>query len=443
MQYKLSCYNYYFSFGEDEVGIFNTFSGAVVGLTLSEFENLKRGKGDIESHVRNGILVPFFKNELDAIYANRAKHMVANEKPTYRIFTTTDCNARCFYCYEDRVAKTYMSLQTAERVCEFILGNIGDQKCLIQWFGGEPLMNPNVIDLISKKLENQAQFMMITNASLIDAIGVEQIKKWHISKIQVTLDGTKNVYNKRKGYVDIIDGFSKVIENILALIKNEIFVSIRINYDHQNVDDVLSLIAYLAKVLPTDGRNYGVYAAHLFSIVRVDDEETRKDDWFRIQNALIEHKFSTIQKSFSLQYRSSQCFACQTRSFVITADGGLYKCALSTGNVGERLGDVNSGITNYEILMSWADPSIRKECQSCVWLPVCQCGCEAGRKGYITDKCILQKDFVDEVLRIRYKRGYISSYVREDADSFVGVCEERINSNKVTIINKNIYKVLP
>lgn len=404
MQYKLSRYNYYFNFGEDEIGIFNTFSGAVVGLTPLEFESLKREKGDIESHVRNGILVPFFKNELDAIYVNRVKHLVANGKPTYRLFTTTDCNARCFYCYEDRGTKTYMSIETAERVCDFILGNIGEQECFIQWFGGEPLLNPDVIDLISRKLENQAQFMMITNASLIDTIGVEQINNWHISKIQVTLDGTKDVYNKRKGYVDIVDGFSNVIRNIVSLIEREIFVSIRINYDHQNVEDALSLIAFLAKALPTDRRNYGIYAAHLFSSVRVDDEKTRQDDWFRIQNALIENKFSTVQKSFSLNYRSSQCFACQTRSFVITADGGIYKCALSTENADERLGDVYSGITNYEMLMSWADPSIRKECQSCVWLPVCQCGCEAGRKGYITDKCILQKGFVDEVLRAKYGR---------------------------------------
>lgn len=404
MQYKLSRYNYYFDFGEEEVGIFNTFSGAVVGLTQSEFENLKQEKGDIDSHVRNGILVPFFKNELDDIYVNRAKRIVANEKPTYRIFTTTDCNARCFYCYEDRTAKTYMSIETAERVCEFIIGSIGEQKCSIQWFGGEPLMNPNVIDLISKRLEKQAQFMMITNASLIDTIGVGQIKNWHIRKIQVTLDGTKDVYNKRKAYVDSIDGFSRVIGNILSLVENEIFVSIRINYNHQNVGDVLNLISFLKKILPADRNNYGVYAAHLFSPVKVDDEKTRQDDWLQIQNALIEHKFSTAQKSFSLNYRSSQCFACHTRSFVITADGGIYKCALSTGNADERIGDVYSGITDYETLMSWADPSIRKECQSCVWLPVCQCGCEAGRKGYITDKCILQKGFVDEILRTKFRR---------------------------------------
>ena len=105
MQYKLSHYNYYFNIGKDEVGIFNTFSGAVVGLTPSELDDLKQEKGDLEPFVRNGIIVPFFKNELDELYANRVNRIISNDKPTYRIFTTTDCNARCFYCYEDRAKK--------------------------------------------------------------------------------------------------------------------------------------------------------------------------------------------------------------------------------------------------------------------------------------------------------------------------------------------------
>ena len=70
-------------------------------------------------------------------------------------------------------------------------------------------------------------------------------------------------------------------------------------------------------------------------------------------------------------------------------------------NEEEQLGDVYSGITNYERLMSWANPAIREECRDCVWLPVCQCGCEAGRKGYVSNKCFFAKEFADAVLKKR------------------------------------------
>ena len=402
MRYKLSGFNHYFSFGGDEIGIFNTYSGAVIGLSPNEYVELKNGDGDIDALVKQGILVPNHKNELDELYVNRAKRMLANEEPTYRIFTTIDCNARCFYCYEDRTAKTYMSPETAEHTADFILGSLNDQRCLIQWFGGEPLMNPTAIDIISDRLKDRARFMMISNASLVDEIGVDRIKTWGITKIQVTLDGTEDVYERRKAYVDG-SSFNRVLLNIKTLIDHDIFVTVRINYEHRNLNDVIDLINVLTETF-LDRKNLSVYAAHLFSDKKGDDAETRKRDWFSIQERLIELGFSNSQKSYGLNYRISQCFACHTRSFVITPDGGLYKCALATGNPKERFGSVYDGITDYSILMSWADPSIREECRACEWLPVCQCGCEAGRKGYISDKCMLQKDFVDEILRLRYRR---------------------------------------
>ena len=402
MRYKLSNFNHFFSLGSDEIGIFNTYSGAVVGLSPVEYEELNNGRGDIDALVKQGILVPGHKNEIDELYVNRAKRMLANEEPTYRIFTTTDCNARCFYCYEDRTAKAYMNPETANQTADFILGSLANRKCLIQWFGGEPLMNPTAIDIITDRIKDRARFMMISNASLVDDVGVNRIKRWGITRIQITLDGTEDVYNRRKAYVDG-SSFDKVLRNIESLIRQDIFVTVRINYEHRNLKDVVELIHFLDRAFP-ERKNIGVYAAHLFSDKQGDDAEIRKQDWFSIQEKLIETGFSNPQKSYSLNYRVSQCFACHTRSFVITPDGGLYKCALATGNPKELIGSVYDGITDYSTLMSWADPSIRDECRPCEWLPICQCGCEAERKGYITDKCILQKDFVDEILRLRYRR---------------------------------------
>jgi len=401
MRYKLSSFNHYFSLSSEEIGIFNTYSGAVIGLTHTEFENLKNGRGNTDILEKQGIVGPYYKNELDELYVNRARRMLSNEEPTYRIFTTPDCNARCFYCYEDRSQKLYMSRETAEQTADFILGNLGDRKCLIQWFGGEPLLNPMAIEVITERLGDSARFMMISNASLVNQVGVDKIHAWGITRIQVTLDGTRDIYNKRKAYVDG-SSFDRVVKNISELIDGNVYVIVRINYEHRSVDDVLSLISFLDETFP-DRKNLGVYAAHLFSDKEGDEEEIRKQDWFIIQDALIKAGFSTPKKSYGLEYRTSQCFACHTRSFVITPDGNLYKCALATGNNEERIGTVFDGILDYSKLMSWANPSIREECRDCEWLPICQCGCEAGRKGYITDKCILQKDFVDEILRLRYR----------------------------------------
>ena len=175
-------------------------------------------------------------------------------------------------------------------------------------------MNPTAIDIISDRLKDRARFMMISNASLVDEIGVDRIKTWGITKIQVTLDGTEDVYERRKAYVDG-SSFNRVLLNIKTLIDHDIFVTVRINYEHRNLNDVIDLINVLTGTF-LDRKNLSVYAAHLFSDKKGDDAETRKRDWFSIQERLIELGFSNSQKSYGLNYRISQCFACHTRSFV-------------------------------------------------------------------------------------------------------------------------------
>ena len=75
MRYKLSSFNHYFSLSSEEIGIFNTYSGAVIGLTHTEFEELKNGRGNTDILEKQGILVPYYKNELEELYVNRARRI--------------------------------------------------------------------------------------------------------------------------------------------------------------------------------------------------------------------------------------------------------------------------------------------------------------------------------------------------------------------------------
>ena len=157
-------------------------------------------------------------------------------------------------------------------------------------------MNPQVIDLVCDRLKDNARFEMISNASLVDKVGMDRIKKWKIEKIQITLDGTNDVYNKIKNYIDLPNAFEHVVNNIAELIANGVVVTIRLNYNHNNVPDILNLIHFLADRFPQ--REYlRVYAAHLFSKEDTESIETKKEDWFAIQDTLIENGFSTTKKA--------------------------------------------------------------------------------------------------------------------------------------------------
>ena len=70
----------------------------------------------------------------------KSKHITG-----YTIFPTTDCNARCFYCFELGRDRVPMSKETAEKAADYIKAHCGGEKIKLNWFGGEPLYNQEAI----------------------------------------------------------------------------------------------------------------------------------------------------------------------------------------------------------------------------------------------------------------------------------------------------------
>ena len=61
----------------------------------------------------------------------------------YTILTTTNCNARCFYCYESNLPHINMEETTAKRLVEYMIENKESNTLRRHWFGGEPLVGIN------------------------------------------------------------------------------------------------------------------------------------------------------------------------------------------------------------------------------------------------------------------------------------------------------------
>ena len=70
----------------------------------------------------------------------------------FNIWVTQDCNLSCKYCYEKEKSKKNMSLQTADTVIEFILKYQTDKTNQVNFHGGEPLLNWDVIEYIIRQI---------------------------------------------------------------------------------------------------------------------------------------------------------------------------------------------------------------------------------------------------------------------------------------------------
>lgn len=209
-------------------------------------------------------LVINLKNEL------RKNSAIPNEITLFHIFTTTLCNAKCYYCFEKGNQKCgTMNIDTAKVVADYIMKHKSkNKKTMLAWFGGEPLLNCEVIDVISSDL-NKKNFdfdaVITTNAYLIDKEMIDRAKKnWNIIAWNITLDGTEEIYNKTKNFNNTNkNAYQIVIHNIGLLLDEGFKVTIRLNLSCYNYDDLLNLIDELYDRFGSK-RNLTVYCATLY-----------------------------------------------------------------------------------------------------------------------------------------------------------------------------------
>lgn len=385
---------------DDVYAAYNTLTGELLELTEDEAAYLKCERVEacdaVKPLIEKWFLVPLDHDDIELSCEARelAKVFQREADPnSYTIFTTTDCNARCFYCYEMGAKRTPMSVQTAEDVAAFILRTHGTERVRFRWFGGEPLYNVAVIDTICTRLRDagvEYSSKMVSNAYLFDDALVERAKSlWKLRDVQVTLDGTEAVYNRTKAFIykDGKSAFAVVTDNIERLLNAEINVSIRMNMGEHNKEDLYALAEWIASRYP-DKKYLRAYAHLLFekeiAVASPGPVDTRMQ---HARELLDFEEFCAgkgLLKGVPLENRVkvNACMMDSPSAVTILPNGRIGKCEhfLEEGYVG----DIYSGVTDVERAESYKERGNGKElCAGCSAFPVCiklkSCPNEGGR----------------------------------------------------------------
>jgi len=118
----------------------------------------------------------------------------------YYIYVTEACNLRCNYCFvSDKANNRHMRPEMASKVLEFIKSDAQSIKHIyVHFFGGEPLIRPDIIDYLSGELRAWASSRQIglrlgitTNGTLLSEKNCEMLRRHQIG-VQLSLDGSKN-----------------------------------------------------------------------------------------------------------------------------------------------------------------------------------------------------------------------------------------------------------
>lgn len=321
------------------------------------------------------------------------------------IFSTNDCNARCYYCFEEGLARENMPLSTADRIVSFIAESCPKKDLQIQWFGGEPLMAMDIIERITLGLENHGFVLstrVTTNGSLLTQGMLDFFKRhYHRISFQITVDDIGERYAKVKRYVNIPeeDAFPLVIENCKMVLKNGLFLNIRVNFPPRRFEaakevyfklktlfkdeDTKLLRMYLAPLtLSEDCGDCGAITLPPETFVALkklylDSEIPEITD--------LNKKVLLLQCLF-LKPRPVVCGQARKGHFVITAQGKIYKChRMVRYKDGQySIGDIWNGIDETsQHYKEFCDLRVTDpDCRKCRLLPICQGACFAVRKLY-------------------------------------------------------------
>jgi uncharacterized protein len=114
------------------------------------------------------------------------------------------CNLGCRYCYGEFGSRhRLMSIETAKRAVDFLIRESGVHDGLrIILFGGEPLLNPRLVEFVPGYAHEQAArygkeiaLGLATNGTLVTEETVRLVQEHHID-FQVSLDGPAEIHDR-------------------------------------------------------------------------------------------------------------------------------------------------------------------------------------------------------------------------------------------------------
>ncbi len=373
---------------EDGVLLCSTLTGELVLLSPEEKQALDRCPADLspvtQGLIRHRFLVPqgvredLTVEQLRAVMMKRleAKRVIVN----YNILPTTFCNARCFYCFESGVRHVHMSNETADRLVKFIASHHGGKKVTLAWFGGEPMLGMRQIDRICRGLDRlNISYVsdMTSNGFLFDADLARHAREaWQLKSIQITLDGTREIYNRIKAYLSAgEDPYERVLRNIGLLADEGVRVRIRLNMDSHNEKDLENLIDELSDRF-AGKKTVRVYVAILDEGAGFDPISHTPEEQERLVKRLSQLRDRLEEKGWP-HFRAgmlpglciNSCRADDPHSVQCTPEGILSKCV--THIYEDTVGSLEEGVTDREKEVWWRQRAPFDGCETCPLYPSC------------------------------------------------------------------------
>lgn len=344
-----------------------------------------------------------------------------------------DCNLACKYCFaeegEYHGRRALMSFEVGKKALDFLIDNSGNRRNLeVDFFGGEPLMNWEVVKQLvkygrskEKEYNKNFRFTLTTNGVLLNDEIMEFLNE-EMSNVVLSLDGRKEVndamrpFRNGKGSYDlIVPKFQK-----LAQSREQKDYYVRGTFTRNNLDFSNDVIEFadlgfkqmsIEPVVTDEKEPYAIQEEDIPKICQEYDKLAKEYIKRKKEGRGFEffHFMIDLEQGPCVAKRLSGCGS-GTEYLAVTPWGDFYPCHQFVGEEEFLLGNVEEGITNTEIRDKFKLCNVyaKDKCKDCFARFYCSGGCAANSYKFhhsITDAydvgCELERKRVECAIMIK------------------------------------------
>ncbi len=395
-------------------------------LPLGELEEIRKS---FEELIATGAL--FSSSTVEENYAPRDEQIVK----ALCLHVAHDCNLRCKYCFAGTgpfgADRSLMDLATGQKALDFLFAASGPRRHVeVDYFGGEPLLNFNVVKELIKYGKEKAwetgkilKQTLTTNAVLLTPEIIDYLNQEDVQLI-LSIDGRPQVHDQMRPFISGKGSFALVDQRIreyLSRQKADTYY-VRGTYTHFNLDfceDVLYLVdrgmkrVSLEPVVASPEQDYAL---------QEEDLPVLKEQYARLAEKWLQyyregkpfqffHFNIDLNKGPCLLKRLSGCGA-GNEYLAVSPLGDLYPCHQFMENKAFCLGNVFTGIQNQALREDFRQAHVfnKPECRGCWARFFCSGGCHANAYHFHRDLrkpyelgCELQKTRLEYGIYLQVK----------------------------------------
>ena len=313
-----------------------------------------------------------------------------------------DCNLRCKYCFagtgEYHGERGMMSAETGKRAIDFVIAHSGSRKNIeIDYFGGEPLMNFNVVKEITEYAKAEGakhgknfRFTVTTNGLLLDEDKKKYINE-NMSNVVLSIDGRREVNDRMRPRVDGSGTYDSILPKFIDMAESRGQDNYYVRgtftaYNKDFANDVIHLAdlgfkqTSVEPVVAPEDEDYALTEADLPVIFEQYEKlaaeylkRWKEGNWFNFFHFMID-----LDQGPCAIKRLSGCGAGH-EYLAVAADGDLYPCHQFVGNKDFLMGNVHEGTIDKKISKYFEDSNIytKDKCRGCFAKFYCSGGCSA------------------------------------------------------------------